>query len=457
MAGYVIYVHDDGEGGYLAHVPALPGCAAHGATRDEATQRVTAVVNERLAKLGQRGEAIPQEFLGPPVRVEETKDMILPEDYSPVDPVEVPGLLRLMEESRQEMLAQVSGLAPEALDWKPDESSWPIRDVLEHVSNAERWYISRLTDWPRQGLPRLAAIRQWAIEKLSGTSETEWSRVTYNYQEEWTARKACRRMLEHERLAREWIGRQLRTYACAHGADAAYLDSPGRTSRLGMPVVNKARKDVGECPVYLEGIEKGEYQAHAADLPGCVATGKTREEALARLPGAVKEAAEYLQGRGESLPEAFSTGPWLSRDSDHILPTDCEPLTSEELLLFIAALQASRRALITQVDGLPDQALDWKAEGERWTIRELVEYVGTIDWWCMRCLEDWPREVFTRLAAVRQMAVERLTNLTEAERSRVTVHALEEWTARKVFRRFLEHEREHRDHMADILRMYHRR
>ncbi|NJO40039.1 MAG: type II toxin-antitoxin system HicB family antitoxin [Cyanobacteria bacterium CRU_2_1] len=60
---------------------------------------------------------------------------------------------------------------------------------------------------------------------------------------------------------------------------------------------------------YMVVIEKGEtsYGAYIPDLPGCVAVGETREEALELVKDAVELHLEGLRERGESIPEPRSS------------------------------------------------------------------------------------------------------------------------------------------------------
>jgi predicted RNase H-like HicB family nuclease len=57
---------------------------------------------------------------------------------------------------------------------------------------------------------------------------------------------------------------------------------------------------------YLVLIEKGpsSYGAYAPDVPGCVAVGKTAQEALQRFEEALESHLELIQEDGESVPEA---------------------------------------------------------------------------------------------------------------------------------------------------------
>ena len=55
---------------------------------------------------------------------------------------------------------------------------------------------------------------------------------------------------------------------------------------------------------YMVVIEKGEtsYGVYVPDLPGCIAVGETREEALELIKEAVSFHLEDLRERGESIP-----------------------------------------------------------------------------------------------------------------------------------------------------------
>ncbi|MCY4585148.1 MAG: type II toxin-antitoxin system HicB family antitoxin [Bryobacterales bacterium] len=56
---------------------------------------------------------------------------------------------------------------------------------------------------------------------------------------------------------------------------------------------------------YTIVIEKapGNYAAYVPDLPGCVATGATREEAVTQMRQAIEFHIESLREHGEPVPE----------------------------------------------------------------------------------------------------------------------------------------------------------
>ncbi len=60
---------------------------------------------------------------------------------------------------------------------------------------------------------------------------------------------------------------------------------------------------------YAVVIEKGEtsYGAYVPDLPGCVASGETREEVLRLIHEAIEFHLQGLKEDGESIPEPTSS------------------------------------------------------------------------------------------------------------------------------------------------------
>ena len=60
MRGYVVVFEGDGEVGYSAYSPDLPGVVAAGATHDEAEQLMLEAMAEHIAMLRQAGEPVPE-------------------------------------------------------------------------------------------------------------------------------------------------------------------------------------------------------------------------------------------------------------------------------------------------------------------------------------------------------------------------------------------------------------
>lgn len=60
---------------------------------------------------------------------------------------------------------------------------------------------------------------------------------------------------------------------------------------------------------YAVVIEKGEssYGAYVPDLPGCIATGETREEVLSLIHEAIEFHIQGLKEDGATIPEPTSS------------------------------------------------------------------------------------------------------------------------------------------------------
>jgi len=364
------------EGGPLAHIPALPGCAARGRTKEEALSNLKDLLGDYLALFGKEDESLPVNVADVELDVVETEALTLPEDREPLKREEVGTLFRKMKLSRQALLDRVSGLSDEMLTWKRDEDGWPIKQILEHIANAEWWYIQRLQDWPRDPFERLEATHRYLLSELRNLGPEELSRVTTHYGQKWTPRKVLRLLPTYYKFQNEIIKKELAAM------------TKGDKERLS--------------PAELKSFQ-----------------------------------VIYFQSDDQ--------------------PSDLEPFSAEERGALLNQVEAARQMIletIQKISELPAEDQGWKPKGRTYSLQERAMEVADDEWWFTLRLTDWPQDPLERLAAIRQMAVERLGNLTSEELERVTIHYGEEWTARKAFRRFLEHEREHMEHIEELLEEY---
>lgn len=58
---YTVYFQPAEEGGYVASVPALPGCMSQGETFEETREHIADAINGYLQVLAQDGDEIPEE------------------------------------------------------------------------------------------------------------------------------------------------------------------------------------------------------------------------------------------------------------------------------------------------------------------------------------------------------------------------------------------------------------
>jgi uncharacterized damage-inducible protein DinB/predicted RNase H-like HicB family nuclease len=211
----------------MAHVPSLPGCTVRAATRDAALARVPEAIRAYCAWLQAHGEPAPgakdvidievagESGSGGPFDPGDAAALLAP-DREPLAVEEMEAHFRWMGYARADLLALVEELPEQLLDWTPFPGAYPLRRVLRHVGNAEEWYVSRLVppatlpaEWEQdRDLPLFEFLemeRRTAVARLRDLSEAERSQVVYPAHwtdhpgEAWTARKALRRFLEHER------------------------------------------------------------------------------------------------------------------------------------------------------------------------------------------------------------------------------------------------------------------
>ena len=237
---------------------------------------------------------------------------------------------------------------------------------------------------------------------------------------------------------------------------------------------------------YLEVGDDGRCLAHVLDLPGCVVRAPTRDAAMQQLPAAIQEYHDWLRRHGGPAPdpgepirvevaaESAGYGPFDRGDVAALFLPDREPVTGEEMEWIFHLMAYSRADLMALTQHLPDDLLDWRPSAESFSIRGLLRHVGNAEEWYVSRLvppdtlpgeweEDETLPILEFLEMERRTAIARLRQLTLEERAGVfypavwTAHPEEPWTARKVLRRFLEHEREHTEQVREILAARRRR
>jgi len=225
--------------------------------------------------------------------------------------------------------------------------------------------------------------------------------------------------------------------------------------------------------VYLEqGAKDGWCLVHCPDLPGLGFKAPSREIALALAPLRVEAELDWVAKSGLPVEEADPAAsevevvgavavevPVAAGDSEAIFGPEMSALDSDYLSFILKYLKASRHALARMVDRLPDSALNWRpARGKR-SLGEVLGHIADGEAFYMVRLETpeeatkelWeryanpklpPRE---RLDRTRHLVIERLGGLSEEDMSRISRHEphSETWTARKVLRRLVWHERYH--------------
>jgi len=208
----------------------------------------------------------------------------------------------------------------------------------------------------------------------------------------------------------------------------------------------------------------GRWIAHVPDLPGCFSVHKDRDVAIKGVPASIESYTLWCQRHG--LRISGLAGPmmvseviraWLYEDEYEVnafFASDRPPVISEELDEFRRLLEMTGQDLLAAIDGLAAEHLTKEFSGERWPILGILRHVANADLWYLDRLglalpqSELPEEVLPRLQVVRLHLVASLPALS----SRTGVVALsgELWSARKVLRRTLWHERDHTDHILKL-------
>ena len=209
MTVYKAYVEKDRTNWCFAFVPELPGCFYEGPAKG-LTKELPKVVSEHVARLRglgftdlPRANEISVEIaqtvrVTGSLRTGDSQEVLLGCDTTPLSLKAFVLQLAALDASRTELLALVKSLPPELLDWKPGPRTRSVRENLEHIASAERYYMSRMELLPDDIFKRLEAIRTAAVERLKNVDATDWPKRTRHYGEEWTPKKALRRFVQHE-------------------------------------------------------------------------------------------------------------------------------------------------------------------------------------------------------------------------------------------------------------------
>lgn len=134
--------------------------------------------------------------------------------------------------------------------------------------------------------------------------------------------------------------------------------------------------------------------------------------------------------------------------------SDRPPLTEDEVEEISRILHATRQDLEAELTGISDEAMTAELPDERWTILGILDHVATAEQWYFDRMglalstSQLPADPSTRLAKVRDHTLANLTAL--AARKGVATLSGETWSARKVMRRTVWHERDHTEHIRKI-------
>jgi predicted RNase H-like HicB family nuclease/uncharacterized damage-inducible protein DinB len=225
-------------------------------------------------------------------------------------------------------------------------------------------------------------------------------------------------------------------------------------------------------PTYALNLEHGprrqKTMVHVPALLGCIAKGATTDTALTATPDAIRGYLRFLHRHGEGVnpddpfetevAEEITEGYFLGNGSASILfQSDLQPLSADEVETYVRRYEWMRAAVLERVGTLAPDALEAKLDEKERAVREILVHLlesGNYYVWgtlgkvkaasdAQKAVEKGSPDILDHMAAAHRALVERLRAMTPPEREQVVNRGKEVWTARKSFRRLLEHEWEH--------------
>jgi len=221
--------------------------------------------------------------------------------------------------------------------------------------------------------------------------------------------------------------------------------------------------------VGLENKVEGRTLAWALDYPGVFTYGSDDAEALLRMPREMLRFENWLnlhtdqpwvqlEGLDMHIDETFEVSSvWYDGKTHGVhsfFQSDMVPLTGKDVRKALLIFIWQREELLAGVETLPEQVLKHEFEGQRWTIEGILEHIARVEKW-----------YFSRMGMEVTLPVENgnplhLLEISSAATNhylpqligfdQVFEHHQEKWSARKLVRRLLWHQRDHIDHIRDL-------
>jgi hypothetical protein len=222
-------------------------------------------------------------------------------------------------------------------------------------------------------------------------------------------------------------------------------------------------------PIYLEsGPRMKTTMIHVPALLGCTAHAGTTQDALQFAPAAVGEFLTYLRSHGEIVdPDAPFTlsiaahvmeGSWIGYgDPASGFPPDFEPLNHHDLQQYLNRLKYMNTDIVDSIkDFTHDQLvaippdhhrplygiLEHVTSSQIVYLRYLVGPIESVNA-AAKAISPDPANLASKLTTLFMVLHSRLSALTTEEQQKTVQHGIVTWTARRCFRRSLEHAYEH--------------
>lgn len=219
----------------------------------------------------------------------------------------------------------------------------------------------------------------------------------------------------------------------------------------------------------LERNVEGRTLAWALDYPGVFTYGADDAEAILRMPREMLRFESWLnlrtdhpwvrlEGLDMHIDEIFEVFPVDDEgeiyEVNAFFRSDLLPLSAEEIQKALQIYDWQREELLAGVETLPKDLLSRQFEGQRWTIEGILEHIARVERWYFSRLGfeiSLPDDCSDPLRLLTLSAEGVRRSLPETEGwDQVFEHQQEKWSARKLTRRLLWHQRDHIDHIREL-------
>ena len=220
----------------------------------------------------------------------------------------------------------------------------------------------------------------------------------------------------------------------------------------------------------VEDVEPNHWIAWALDLPACFSSATTIADAVAHAPQKIAEYFSWLLSHDNLLlivnkpidvevVETFHSSV-SSEDPDYIVNAffedDRRPLGYWDVEIALRLLDWTSQDLLGVIHSTTQNQLTKAITGEtRGSITGILDHIAIAENWYLNQLGfgiEWaqlPSDPLEKLALVRANTREELIKLIGDER--ITKNCDELWSARKIVRRTLWHERDHTQQIVQLL------
>jgi hypothetical protein len=219
----------------------------------------------------------------------------------------------------------------------------------------------------------------------------------------------------------------------------------------------------------------GATGAFVPDRPGCWVFGRTSNRALRKVRVVAREWSHWLSDHGEKGHHVakllIEPTEILRVDYNPVLAGKPEPLfwsevpsvSNRDIQRTIRLMEYSRSDLLRLTSSLDVRTLRQKPVGKPRSIGDCLRHIAICEWWYVTRLNialprEFPGDIFDLLHYTRKLAVETLRNLPKEKREGVFQPSQDPsptcdlWTARKMLRRFVDHERLHTRYITSLIK-----